>query len=326
MFSQLAGLINDIALGPQHRKTKVLLPQLKTFKERDLVQAVFDKHCVEDPSSREEYWTIESFRAHVRGTHSGSAVSDDAIALLWKSFHFYAHHPFPPDVDQHARVDRDAFRRALLLTAFECDGLLGTRELDWFWRQDAAFFRRASFARLFRSIAVPDHNHTSLAQPRSDMASCLSDAMDVLVMIGPQFMHAGPSEPQLEDVARKLFTEGLPVARREVVRREDLSGLVDLLLRLELQEGTSGARCHFGDAVQATSGEGGLTEALVDALAGDHDGQTIPLRQLLSALELAPDLLSRFQQLWAVLFNSLGGTIMTMTKSRLESTVSGSAL
>ncbi|KAI1158524.1 hypothetical protein F5B18DRAFT_640510 [Nemania serpens] len=326
MFSPLVSLINDIALGPQHRKVKqyfgqatrnsvpgdlekVLLPQLKSFKERDLVQATFDKYCIEDPSSHQEYWTIESFRNHVRGTHSASAVSDAAIALLWKSFHFYAYHPFPPDLDQHARVDLDAFRRATLLTVFQCDSLLGTRELDWYWRQDAAFFRRASFARLFRSIAVPDH--VSLEQPQSDMTSSLSDAIDVLVMIAPQFIHAGPSELQLESVAWKLFAEGLPVARRQIVRREDLSALINLLLGLELQEGRGDICYRLGDAVQGTSEEEDSTKAFVDALAGEDNGQAIAFQQLFGAIELMPDLLSRFLQLWAVLFYSSGGTIMT---------------
>lgn len=71
MFSSLASLINNLALGPQHRKVKeylnqatrssvlgdlgkVLLPQLKTFKDRDLVQATFNKYSIEDSLSHQE--------------------------------------------------------------------------------------------------------------------------------------------------------------------------------------------------------------------------------------------------------------------------------
>lgn len=111
--------------------------------------------------------------------------------------------------------------------------------------------------------------------------------MDALVMIGPQFIHAVPSEPQLEAVARKLFADGLPVARRRVVMRKELSALINLLLRLRLREERGGASCRFGDVAQAASGEGGdLTEAFVDALAGRDNGQAITLQQLSGAIEL----------------------------------------
>ncbi|KAI0555030.1 hypothetical protein F4679DRAFT_525795 [Xylaria curta] len=323
MFSPLVNIINDIALGPQNREVKqylsrstrdsvlgdlrkVLTPQIKG---RGTLQTTFDKHCIEDSSSRQKYWTEESFFSHIRGTHSVGTISDATIALLWKSFYFYAYHPFPLDLDQHAKVDFDAFVRATLLTVSQCDELLGTRELDWYWRQDAAFFRRASFARIFRSIAVPDHK--SPKQQTVDVTSSLSDTMDVLVMIGPQFMHAIPSEPQLESVARKLFAEGPPLAEGQMVRREDLSALIRLLLRLRLEERRWGTRCHFGNLVEAEPREEDLTESLVDALTGDDSGQMITFQQLTEAIDLIPNLLWRFQQLWAVLFQPSDAIDMT---------------
>ncbi|KAI1755548.1 hypothetical protein F4782DRAFT_408779 [Xylaria castorea] len=323
MFSPLVNMMNDIALGPQNRKVKqylskatrdsvlgdlgkVLMPQIRG---RVLLQATFDKHCVEDLSSHRKYWTEESFCNHVRGSHSAGVISDATIALLWRSFYFYAYHPFPPDLHQHAKIDFDAFIRATMLTVSQCDGLLGTRELDWYWRRDATFFRKASFARIFRSIAVPDH--ISLKQQLVDMTSSVSDAIDVLVMIGPQFMHAVPSESQLESVARKLFAEGPSVVGRQVVRREDVSVLIRLLLRLRLEERRWDTRCHLGNLVEAESTEGDLTEVLVDTLTGDDSGQLITFQQLAGAIDLIPNLLLRFQQLWAVLFQPSDATDMT---------------
>ncbi|TRX89572.1 hypothetical protein FHL15_009481 [Xylaria flabelliformis] len=307
-------MINDIALGPQNREVKqylsrstrdsvlgdlgkVLAPQIKG---RGTLQSTFDKHCIKDSSSHRKYWTEESFFNHVRGSYSTNVISGATIALLWKSFYFYAYHPFPLDLHRDAQIDFDAFIRATLLIVSQCDELLGTRELDWYWRQDTAFFRKASFVRMFRSIAAPDHK--SRSQQQVDMTSSLSDAMDVLVMIGPQFMHAMPSEPQLESVARKLFVEGPPVAGGQVVRREDLSALIRLLLRLRLKERIWGTRCHFGNLVEAESGEEYLTEVLVDTLTGDNSGQIVTFQQLTGAIDLIPNLLLRFQQLWAVLF------------------------
>ncbi|KAI1738409.1 hypothetical protein F4680DRAFT_426058 [Xylaria scruposa] len=324
MFSPLVNIINDIALGPQRREVKrylsrstrdsvlgdlgkVLTPQIRG---RGTLQTTFDKHCIEDSSSRQKYWTEESFFSHIRGTHSVGAISDATIALLWKSFYFYAYHPFPLDLDQHAKVDFDAFIRATLLTVSQCDKLLGTRELDWYWRQNATFFRKASFARIFRSIAVlPDH--TSSKQQKVDMTSSLSDTMDALVMIGPQFMHAMPLEPQLESVARKLFAEGPPLAEGQVVRREDLSALIRLLLRLRLEERRWGTRCHFGNLVEAGPRDEDLTESLINALTGDDSGQMITFQQLAGAIDLIPNLLWRFQQLWVVLFQPLDAIDMT---------------
>ncbi|KAI0468349.1 hypothetical protein F4859DRAFT_491319 [Xylaria cf. heliscus] len=326
MLSSLENLINDIALYPENRKVKqyldkatrdsvssdlgkVLLPHPKTFKERELIQVTFDKYCIRDSSSCQKYWTEESFRNHVRDTYSAAAISDAAVVLLWRSFYFYAYHPFSPDHYQHAKIDFNAFRRATLLTVFQCDGLLGTRELEWYWRQDAAFFRRAGFTRIFRSIAVSDY--TSLKEQQIDMTSSLSDAMDVLVMIGPQFIHAAPSEPQLESVARKLFAEGPPVVQRQVVEREDVSALMQLLLRLRLREERWGACYHFGDLVEAGSGEEDFAKVLVDTLTGDRNEQIVTFQELSGVIDLMPNLLLRFQQLWSVLFQPQRATAMT---------------
>ncbi|KAK5630169.1 hypothetical protein RRF57_005884 [Xylaria bambusicola] len=46
----------------------------------------------------------------------------------------------PLQETQGAALDFDSFKRAALLTVFQAGGVLGTRELDWYWREDAAFF------------------------------------------------------------------------------------------------------------------------------------------------------------------------------------------
>ncbi|KAI0432796.1 hypothetical protein F5Y09DRAFT_300928 [Xylaria sp. FL1042] len=320
MLALLNDLMSNIIIGPERRKVKQYLDAATRdtvyadlakilswqLKRPGHLQEVFNKYCIEDPASHEQYWTVESFHDHVRSAHSPSAISDSAIALLWRSFHFYAYHPFPRDSQEHANVDFDAFRRAALLTVFQCDDLLGTRELDWYWRESGAFFRKAGFARIFRSIAISDHEFPYQQQETNILPSDLSDAMDVLVMIGPQFIHAIPSESQLESVARKLYADGPAVVQRNVARREDLSGLIDLLLRLRFQEEKWARSYHFGSIVEAEPAREYLTEALVNSLTERCQGQNINVQHLSEQMDLTPNLVLRFQQLWAVLFQPSG--------------------
>ncbi|OBT60744.1 hypothetical protein VE03_10877 [Pseudogymnoascus sp. 23342-1-I1] len=197
---------------------------------------------------------------------------------------------------ENRKVNFDAFRRAFLLTVFQCDDLLGTRELEWLWRNDAAFFRRANFERMFRSIGVPETTTRSSNQ-QNGMASALSDAMDVLIMVVPQFIHAAPWPEQLEVVARKLFA-GEPTLTQREVRREDVSTLMNLLLRMRLNKEKWGWFYHLGDFAEASLENEELTEALVNSLTGDESEQAVTSDQLLRAI----DIVVRFSQLWAVLF------------------------
>ncbi|ELR09470.1 hypothetical protein VC83_00615 [Pseudogymnoascus destructans] len=199
-----------------------------------------------------------------------------------------------------SKVDFEAFQRAVLLTAFQCDGLLGTLLLEWFWRNDAAFFRRANFERMFRSIGVPETT-TQLLNQQNGMTSALSDAMDVLIMVVPQFMHAAPSPEQLEVVAWNLFARETTLTQREV-KREVVSTLKYLLLRIRLNKEKWRSFCHLGDFVDASPADKELTEALVNSLTGDGSEQTVTSDQLLLAIDIVPNLQARFYQLWAVLF------------------------
>ncbi|OBT43810.1 hypothetical protein VE00_06305 [Pseudogymnoascus sp. WSF 3629] len=311
MSAALVGIVNDVALGPQNRKvkkyldnatcdsvsrdlSKVLSSQLSGLKERELLQTTFNKYCIEGPSQQKcKFRLLNLVKQLLMGYQTGIKKASQGI------FHFYAHHPFPRD-SRHGVVDFDAFQRAVLLTVFKCDDLLGTRELDWFWRNDAAFFRRAKFERMFRSIGVPETT-TQVPKQQNGMASALSDVMDALIMVVPQFMHAAPSPEQLEVVARNLFARE-PTLTQIEVRREDVSTLMDLLLRMRLTNEKWGSSYHLSDFVDASPADKELTEAIVNSLTGDGSEQTVTSDQLLLAIDIVPNLQVRFYQLWAVLF------------------------
>lgn len=254
-------------------------------------------------------WNQESFLNFVRSNHSAAAISDAAVCLLWTSFHFYAHHPFPCCDAQGGRVDYEAFRRAGLLLVFQHNDLLGTRELEYHWRIEGdSFFHRASLERLFRSIAAAETEKTETAARSAISAqqnSVLSDVMDVLVMLGPHDMNAIPSVEQLEMVARRLLAVGPAVVQR-AVRRKEVSILMSLLLRMRLSKDKWRLYYNLGDFVEANMANDELTEALVNSLAGcegeTYDRTIITFEQLLGATDLVPNLLLRFYQLWGVLF------------------------
>lgn len=230
-------------------------------------------------------WKEESSRQYIRSTHSEAAISNPEAQLLWRSFSFYAYHPFSRDFLE-GELDFSAFKRAALLTLVRCDDLLGIRELEYFWRNDASFFREAGFARLFRSIGI-SRTTTQPTERSIQIDSSLSDAMDVLVMVVPQFVHGCPSPEQLEVVARKLFTVG-PAATRDV-GREEVSTLIGLLLRLRVKKemwGSGGSYFNVGDIAEAGSADAELTEALVNSLAEHKSEQPLTSEQLLKAIDL----------------------------------------
>ncbi|KAJ3570896.1 hypothetical protein NPX13_g5572 [Xylaria arbuscula] len=278
MFSPLVNWINDVALGPEKRKVKQYL------------------------GAATRGWTEECFHNHIRSSYWDATISDAAVRLLWRSFYFYARHPFPTLIErsQEAALDFESFKRAVLLTVFQTDGLLGTVELDWYWREDAAFFHKASIARMFSSFSLPlipcgPQEHTE--------APVLSDIMDVLVMTGPQFIHAVPSKDQLEPVAQRLFAEGgSKVTRVQTVRRDDFDTFMDFLLRLRLMERRWGLSYPFGDFVEASCEHHGVTKTMVELLAGSNGDEEIHIQKILKVIDMLPNLPLRFQQLWAVLF------------------------
>lgn len=72
--------------------------------------------------------------------------------------------------------------------------------------------------------------------------SVLTDAMDILAMVGPEFLHSRPTPKQFKTLAKKLFPGG--VVKREV-RRGDASILMSLLIRLRAKKEKWGSRREF---------------------------------------------------------------------------------
>jgi hypothetical protein len=139
------------------------------------------------------------------------------------------------------------------------------------------------------SLAAPEtatqYRDDKSAAQGNDMTTSLSDAMDVLVMIGPQYIHAMPPEKQLEDVARRLFV-GRPAVGQGTMRREDISTLIDLLLRTRLNKKKWSSLYHYGHILQADPASQGFTKALVAGLMGDESKQIITPKELLDATGL----------------------------------------
>lgn len=150
------------------------------------------------------------------------------------------------------------------------------------------------------------------------MTFALSDAMDVLIVVVPQFMQTAPSPEQLEVVARTLFAEEPTLAQREV-RRDLVSTLMNLLLRIRLNKEKWGSFYHLGDFAEASLADEGLTEALVNTLTGDESEQTVTSNRAINMLvsvyshfkhmrdqlllnHSQPNLQVGFYQVWAVLF------------------------
>jgi len=210
-------------------------------------------------------WTEDSFGKYLKATHPEVVLSRTQLHLLWRSFHFFAYHPFPND-DADGKIDPNAFQRAVALLALRGTELLGSQEDgDYFWRDDAAFFHEANIKRIFRSIGTsqgPD-------KPGHDSATVLDDVMDVLATIQPFSIHLAPAPHQLESAASKLIGENsTPLQFR--VTREDLCTLLTLMLRLRLHEATWGLCFHFGSFSKPDPGDEQLANAIARALCDAH--------------------------------------------------------
>lgn len=72
-------------------------------------------------------WSEESLRGHVENIHPNLASSKSIIQLLWRSFYFFAFHPFPQD-PTGGRVDWEAFQRAISMLVAQGADLLGVLE------------------------------------------------------------------------------------------------------------------------------------------------------------------------------------------------------
>jgi hypothetical protein len=111
---------------------------------------------------------------------------------------------------QGLKVDLNAFKRAINLPVFQCDDLIGSQELDdWrgecehVWRCDESRFHSAviqqqyhpaRIERLFKSIGKPNAKNNELNEEQTE--SVLTDAMDILALCGPKFLHSRPTTEQ----------------------------------------------------------------------------------------------------------------------------------
>ena len=180
-------------------------------------------------------WNYNSFRKYIETLHPDVAISEASIQLLWRCFHFYAYHPFPCDATD-GKLDSAAFQRTVALLVVQGTDILGTlEEGDYFWRNNHAFFRKASFQRIFTSIGLPENTDRPSIDLDYTSASMLEDVMDVLATTQPQSICLLPSPDQLQPAARKLFREGA-LQKRYRIAPKDLSRLLSLLLRLRLRK------------------------------------------------------------------------------------------
>ncbi|KAI6276148.1 hypothetical protein MCOR31_003955 [Pyricularia oryzae] len=305
----------------RHDLTEKLASQLR-FKEREHLRTTFDKYAVDISGGK--HWTEQSFCDQIRSSYQDTVISENAIKLLWRSFLFYANHPFsssPCLRPQDALVDFEQFKLAVLLTVFQRDRMLGTLDdANVYWREDGALRNRQSgFDRMFSSLVcnAADPGGEKPEQLNEGFPSAMSDAMDVLVMAAPAHMHLLPAEQHLLPTVQRLFAskDGTPAVQRgQVFGRSEVQTLMDLLLRLRVRQSGkawgSEPRLYPGDLLEASSGDSGLTKALVNTLMGtDRIDGAVTVRQLSgAAVGLMPNLLLRFQELWAVLFQPTEGT------------------
>ena len=195
-------------------------------------------------------WTEFCFRSHIRTAHDSSVLSDHTIRLLWRSFSYYAYHPFPRGDIDRTRVDESAFQRAVLLLALQTNDLLGTQEGDWFWRNDDEYFHRKSWERMLRSIALPCAVKVDGERGERDVTEAMvSDIMDVLSMTQPQpGLPNSPSPEQLEPAARRFHADSNRGARYIArATKADVRALVEVLMRLRLGDEKWGRLFHVGN-------------------------------------------------------------------------------
>lgn len=143
---------------------------------------------------------------------------------------------------------------------------------------------------MFRSISVPGTVRQKREEGERGMNAELSDAMDVLSMLGPRFVHCGPSPSQLEIVARRSLKEVNPqtLIQRKIAK-VDLTVLVRLLLRLRVRKeklGSYGSHLITSNLINASSVEQELTESLAGNLVSKESDEINKSDQFLRAIEL----------------------------------------
>ncbi|OKP14801.1 hypothetical protein PENSUB_5865 [Penicillium subrubescens] len=209
-------------------------------------------------------WSEESLQSHIEIAHPHLTSSEGVVQLLWRSFHFYAYHPFSQN-SIGGRIDWKAFQRAVAMLAAQGADLLGVKEeIESYWRFDGEnLYDQAKLKRIFRSIGTPEKS-TELSD---ESRHILEEATDVLAMTQPFFMHNGPHEHQLTPTAQRLLGEDLIGTRRRVTQK-DLKMLLNILIRLSLFKENWGLSFPFGGFGPTEPGADGLANILASELKG----------------------------------------------------------
>lgn len=248
-------------------------------------------------------WNEGSFNSYIRTTHHVAVLSGDIISLLWRSFAYYAYHPFPrglPDL----QIDEHAFQRAMLLLVLQTNELLGTQEGDWFWREDDVYFAKKSWQRMLRSISIPetkcmDSEKRVENDRKEDM---INDVMDVLSMTQPQ---AGlpqiPDPSQLEPAARRFIDRVEIDTYQFCTTRDNVQALVEVLLQLELRKNRWGGGFHTGSLNTASQQGSEMAKTLASSIQGTDrfdvlvsDDMDMLMHRLVSPITRVPKLALRY--------------------------------
>ncbi|KAH7386229.1 hypothetical protein BKA64DRAFT_137786 [Cadophora sp. MPI-SDFR-AT-0126] len=168
--------------------------------------ALFWTFSIHESDTQAEYWNESCFKGCIRTVHDASIVIDHTGSLLWRSFSYYAYHPFPRGDVYQIRIDESAFLRGATLLALQTNDLLGTQDGDWFWQHNDTYFHRKNWERMLRSILLPSVEKLDETEDNdeSEQESRVSDVMDVLSMTQPR----PPMPPtQIGPVAKAFYED-----------------------------------------------------------------------------------------------------------------------
>lgn len=142
----------------------------------------------------------------------------------------------------------------------------------------------ARIERIFRSIGKVDVKSGESSEEQTE--SVLTDAMDILAICGPEFLHSQPTTEQWRDLARKLFPEGVT---RSDTRKEELIALLSLLARLRVKKEKWGSLREFynhGEIAGSNTAYKELTDYLANSLFEGETKGSITAKNVSRAMTL----------------------------------------
>ncbi|KAH9212242.1 hypothetical protein DL95DRAFT_525211 [Leptodontidium sp. 2 PMI_412] len=284
--------------------------KLASREDQARLSEIFRNFRIQDADTKAKYWNEHCFRNYIRTRHDASFLSNQTISLLWRSFGYYAFHPFPRGEVDQIRIDADAFHRAVALLALQANDLLGTQKGSWHRRHNDEYFDRKSWERMLRSVALPCGAKLDDSFDESDGRGAMaSDIMDVLSMTRPPpSLLRHPSPVQLEPAANVLFDDGGRGPRCAYrATKTDMQTLVEVLIRLRLRKEKWGRYFPSGDLDVISSQGTKIAEMLAfesfsaETQAGEDEG-VVTSDDITIAMDRLPNLHLRFLQLWGIVF------------------------